>query len=498
MEVMVDLRNDFAKDGVEGIETQLMTSSGLVVDDADESAEMRLNLVDAGLGAAKEAVAGKDGFVTEPHHQSSLPQVNGYAHEKGFGAYPGHGWSALVRQSLGEATAASRRIRNYVLGFGLIAALITVVIATIVERRLSRPLAATVAALDSLARGDLTHRIENVSDDEVGRMADALNRAMDSVTATMRSIADNAEGLARSSQELSGVSATMSGNAEETATQANVVAAASEQVSRNIQTVAAASEEMNASIREIAKNAHEAAQIATSAVEVAHSAEGTISKLDTSSVQIGSILKVITSIAEQTNLLALNATIEAARAGEFGKGFAVVATEVKELAKATAKATQEIGQEIEAVQRDTRSAVTAIGEITTVIDQIQLISSTIASAVEEQSATTSEIGRNVAEAAAGSSEISDNITGVATAAGSTTQAAGDASRAASGLTEMAEGLRRVVAQFELAADRSPARTGAPDRFAPGRIESTLGQLPRPLAGGARQGPRAAIELPRAA
>ena len=498
MEVMRDIRDDLAKRGIHAIETQLLSSTGLVLDDADESAEMKLNLVDAGLAAAKEATAGKDGFVTEKHKRSGLLQVNGYAGERGFGDYPGHGWSALVRQSHDEATAASRRIRNYVLGFGLIAAVITVLIAMGVERRLSRPLAATVSALDSLARGDLTHRIENVSDDEVGCMADSLNRAMDSVTTTMRSISESAETLARSSQDLSGVSATMSGNAEETAAQANVVAAASEQVTRNIQTVAAAAEEMNASIREIAKNAHEAAQIATNAVESARTAEGTIAKLDASSVQIGSVLKLITSIAEQTNLLALNATIEAARAGEAGKGFAVVASEVKDLAKATAKATQEIGQEIEAVQRDTRSAVAAISGITTVIDQIQTISSTIASAVEEQSATTSEIGRNVSEAAAGSSEIADNITGVATAAGSTTQAAADASRSAAALTEMAEALRRLVAQFQLAAARSSAAVGDGDRFAPGRIEATLNHLPRPLAGGGKQGPRAGERYPLAA
>ncbi len=181
-------------------------------------------------------------------------------------------------------------------------------------------------------------------------------------------------GLASSSEELTAVSQQMAGNAEETATQANVVSAASEQVSRNVSSVASASEEMQASIREIAKNANESARVAKNAVSVAHSTNETVKKLGESSQEIGNVIKVITSIAQQTNLLALNATIEAARAGEAGKGFAVVANEVKELAKQTAKATEDIGQKIEAIQGDTKGAVKAIEEIGTIINQINDIS----------------------------------------------------------------------------------------------------------------------------
>jgi methyl-accepting chemotaxis protein len=166
-------------------------------------------------------------------------------------------------------------------------------------------------------------------------------------------------------------------------------------------------------------------------------------------VEIGKVIKVITSIAQQTNLLALNATIEAARAGEAGKGFAVVANEVKELAKETAKATEEIGQKIEAIQGDSKAAVLAIGEISSIINQINDVSNTIASAVEEQTATTNEIGRNVSEAARGTTEIARNITGVATAAQNTTNGAMDTQKAAVALSEMATSLQRLMAQFKV-------------------------------------------------
>jgi methyl-accepting chemotaxis protein len=227
-----------------------------------------------------------------------------------------------------------------------------------------------------------------------------------------------------------------------------VVSTAGEAVNRNLQTVATGSEEMSVSIKEIAKNATEAARVATGAVRVAETANATVGKLGESSAEIGLVIKVITSIAQQTNLLALNATIEAARAGEAGKGFAVVANEVKELAKQTAKATEDISQKIEAIQTDTKSAVDAIGMISGVIGQINDISNTIATAVEEQNATTNEMSRNVTEAARGAGEISKNIAGVAEAAQSTSHGAGDSQKAAAQLSNMSTELRELVAQFK--------------------------------------------------
>ena len=272
----------------------------------------------------------------------------------------------------------------------------------------------------------------------------ARKAAEASLKTTIKTVSENAQSLSSASEELTAVSQQMSSNSEETATQANVVAAASEQVSRNVATVAASAEEMTASVREIAKNATEAAKVATEAVKVAGDTNQTVTKLGESSVEIGKVIKVITSIAQQTNLLALNATIEAARAGEAGKGFAVVANEVKELAKQTAAATEDISQKIEAIQNDTRGAVGAIDRISKIINQINDIQNTIASAVEEQTATTNEIARNAGEAAKGSSEISRNITSVSGAAKNTTDGAINTLNAATELSKLASDLKRVV------------------------------------------------------
>lgn len=282
---------------------------------------------------------------------------------------------------------------------------------------------------------------------EYRRIIEGVNQMLEAVSAPLKATAESASTLASSSEELTAVSQQMAGNAEETAVQANIVSAASEQVSRNVASVATASEEMQASIREIAKNANDSARVAKNAVTVAQSTNETMKKLGISSQEIGNVIKVITSIAQQTNLLALNATIEAARAGEAGKGFAVVANEVKELAKQTAKATEEISQKIEAIQGVTKGAVTAIEEIGTIINQINDISNSIASAVEEQTVTTNEIGRSVTEAAQGVSDIAKNISGVATAAKNTTQGANDTKTASLELSEMAARLQASVSKF---------------------------------------------------
>jgi methyl-accepting chemotaxis protein len=261
-------------------------------------------------------------------------------------------------------------------------------------------------------------------------------------------VAENAQALASASEELTSVSQQMASSSEETTSQASVVSRAAEQVSKNAQTVSRSVEDLGASIREIAKNAHEAARVATTGVEVANTTTSTVAQLGQSSTEIGKVLKVITSIAQQTNLLALNATIEAARAGEAGKGFAVVANEVKELAKETARATEDIGLKIEAIRQVTQSAVDAISQISKIIIQINDYQTTIASAVEEQSATAREIGLGGAEAARGSAEIARNITAVAQAARDAAQGASNTQRAAGELSRMANELQRQVEQFQ--------------------------------------------------
>ena len=304
-------------------------------------------------------------------------------------------------------------------------------------------------AVTAATTGDLTREITVSGSDPMGQVGEGLTKFFTQLRKTIGNIGQNATSLAGSSEELTSVSTQMSSNAEETSAQANVVSAASEQVSKNVQTVATAAEEMTASIKEIAKNAADAANVATGAVKVAEKTNGTITKLGDSSNEIGKVIKVITSIAQQTNLLALNATIEAARAGEAGKGFAVVANEVKELAKETAKATEDISQKIEAIRTDTKDSIEAISQIGAIINQINDISNTIASAVEEQTATTNEMTRNISEAAKGSSEIAQNITGVATAAKSTTEGATNTSQAAADLSKMSSELQMMVGMFKV-------------------------------------------------
>ncbi|MGH1343640.1 MAG: PAS domain S-box protein [Nannocystales bacterium] len=297
------------------------------------------------------------------------------------------------------------------------------------------------------AAGDLTQTVAVSGEDPIGRVGDGCNQLIETMRESVTKIAENATGLGSASEELSVVAKSMTRSAMQTTSEAKVASTTTEQVNHNVQTVAAAAEEMSASIREIAKNAADAARVAMSAVDVADTTNAVVTKLGESSADIGKVIKVITSIAQQTNLLALNATIEAARAGEAGKGFAVVANEVKELAKETAKATEDIGQRIEAIQGDTGSAVTAIGEISDIINQINDLQTAIAGAVEEQTATTNEITRNVADAARGSSEISQNITSVADAAHTTSEGSGNAESASTEVAAMAADLRTLVSNF---------------------------------------------------
>ncbi len=309
------------------------------------------------------------------------------------------------------------------------------------------PVQETGAVLQKIAQGYLTAHVEGDYQGDHEGIKNDVNSMTDILSKSMSQIAQSAQVLAAASEELNAVSQQMSANAEEPATQSNVVSATAEEVTKNLQTVATATEEMTSSIKEIAKNANESAMVATSAVKTVDATNATVAKLGDSSAQIGQVIKVIMSIAQQTNLLALNATIEAARAGEAGKGFAVVANEVKELAKETAKATEDISQKIEAIQGDTQGAVEAIAEITGVINQINDIANTIASAVEEQTATTNEIARNVQEGAKGGAEVAENIGSVAQTAKSTTQGANDTRTAASELATMAAGLQNIVNRF---------------------------------------------------
>jgi methyl-accepting chemotaxis protein len=300
----------------------------------------------------------------------------------------------------------------------------------------------------AVTQGDLSKHIEEQNTGEFEQLTNNTNQMITSLKSSIRQMTDVATAVSSSAEELTAVSQEMKNNAKQTAEQATSASVSAEQVNQNTSTVAIAVEQMNASIREIAKTVAQGAKVATDAVKTATRTNQTIDKLGQSSIEIGKVIRVITSIAQQTKLLALNATIEAARAGDAGRGFAVVANEVKELAKQTANATEDISQRIEAIQLDTKSAVDAIAQITDIINQINDLQSTIASAIEEQTVTTNEIARNISEAARGTSDITRNIGIVALNAQSTTDGVSHMSQAATELARMAVDLQKAVNKFK--------------------------------------------------
>ncbi len=404
-------------------------------------------------------------------------QPGGFARSVNTLGYAGSGFTTFFRAEAKELFAITNTLKQATLITTVVGLALGVLVLWLVARKIVGGVASVKAAVVGLAAGDISRDVPVRTNDEVGAMARAFNQARaglkgvfaaesvnwneigeqqraavrltENLKVTINNVSQNSQTLASAAEELTAVSQQMSSNSEETATQANVVAGASEQVSKNIGMVAASAEEMSSCVREIAKNASEATKVANEAVQVADETNRTISKLGVSSEEIGQVIKVITGIAQQTNLLALNATIEAARAGEAGKGFAVVANEVKELAKQTADATEDIGRKIEAIQNDTKGAVTAITQISKVIGRINDISNTIASAVEEQSATTNEIARNASEAARGSTEISRNVANVSVAAKNTSEGANNTLSAATELAKLAADLKRVVEQAKV-------------------------------------------------
>lgn len=341
----------------------------------------------------------------------------------------------------------------------------------------ARPVERMTGTMRKLAGGDTSVEIPSQARrDEIGDMAAAVGVFRDNMLqarkleretelaragaetqrkAAMREMADRFDAavggivsmVTSAATELQATAQSMNGTAAETARQSVTVAAAAEEAAANVNTVAAAAEELGSSVQEIGRQVNASAQLAQAAVDEAAQTASLVQELSGAVAKIGDVVALITSIAGQTNLLALNATIEAARAGEAGRGFAVVAAEVKELAKQTAQATDEISSQINCIQGSTGHAVSAIGSISDRIQEISSVATSIAAAVEEQGDATQEIVRNVAQAATGTSEVTSNIAGVAGASEETGAAASQVLASAYELSRQSESLSTEVAQF---------------------------------------------------
>ncbi len=374
-----------------------------------------------------------------------------------------------------EAATVSATTRGLVLLI-VIGGVVAVICAWWLVQQASRPLRELHVLFSAAADGDLSRRGAWKAHDEFGELVGRYNAMADALTRTLRVVAVDAGRVSAAAEELTLVSGEIGVGAGESAARALVVASAAEQVSSHVRGAAAATEEMGAAIREIARSTGAAAGMATEAVDALVSANATVSQLSSSSVEIGSVVKVISGIAEQTNLLALNATIEAARAGDAGRGFAVVAGEVKELARETSLATQDVGRRIDAIQADSHAAALAIAEISAIIGRINETQSSIATAIEEQTATAGELSRGVVEASLGTDEIAASITGVADAAVRANDGVRDTLLSCTELTQMSVDLADAVGNFVLADEgtasgqypTSAATTATPPTIAAGR------------------------------
>ncbi len=383
------------------------------------------------------------------------------------------------REVIAPLNASLQRLVLWTLGGGMVAALLGIVIAIVGTRPIVNPLLQVIAAMQDIAQGngDLTKRLEAQSRDEISDLAHWFNVFVDRLQGVIRQIGGGTKTLTSSANQLAATATHLASGAAETTNQSGLVANAAEQMSTNMLTMAASSEQMSANVKvvstavgqltasigEIAHSAEQAARVAHNAAELATTSNSQMGELGDAADQIGRVIEVIQDIAEQTNLLALNATIEAARAGETGKGFAVVATEVKELARQTTGAIEDIRQRIGAIQGATGQAVKSIGDISAVIEQVNALSRNIAATVEEQNVTTKEIAKNVAESssvaqavakgiaesAEASQQITRTIAAVDQAAQQAAQGAAQTQAAGHQLSQMADQFQALVEQFHV-------------------------------------------------
>ncbi len=432
------------------VSAQLLRSDGVVL--VGPGAGDRLDLAGAGSAAAAALVAGRSGHGTDQDLDGTgddVEKVRGWSASQGALGFDGYGWGVLLSQNLSGAVAPASSLLRAVLLVAVVVAAAVAVVALLVARAMTRPLDRAVAALELVADGDLRPRLPETGTLELRALAGALNSSLDNMGEALTALRDRTGDLSGASDRLRGLSDDVARDAARGSSVATSARAATEAVSGNVRTVAAGAEQMGASIREIAHSTSEAARVGATAMTAAEETTAVVARLGESSRQIGDVVGVITAIAEQTNLLALNATIEAARAGEAGKGFAVVAGEVKDLAGETQRATEDIVRRVEAIQSDTAGAAASIAQISTVVAQVNDFQQTIASAVEEQSATTAEMSRNVAQAAEGTEGVSSDVRSVTEAAESTARSTESTRETASALATISDELRGLVTRFQL-------------------------------------------------
>ena len=438
---------------------------------------LKRNLAELGVESAQRGIRGEDGEGVEVHKRKNVQLAYGFARSTGALGYPGLGWSLIVRVPEAELLAGPRMaIRNTWFTVGIATALLAVC-ALLIARSITRPIARCVAVVERLAQGDLTAQVGLNRDDELGTLATSVDTCIGNLRTLVGALKKSASDLLGSAQVLTDTAHSQAAAAEETTVQANTVASAGEelsinskvmsesagQITQSTSTVAAAMEEMSSSIQEVARNCAQESEIARKADTQARQTRELMAKLDDSARQIGKVVELINRIAEQTNLLALNATIEAASAGEAGRGFAVVANEVKELARQSAAATEDIRKQVALIQDGAGSSMRSLDEVAKIIEQVSHISSSIAAAVEEQSATTSEIvgtihnvstatgtlSKNVQQTSEGAAEVARNISGVSEAASEGAKGATRISASATELNALSSTLGQLVAKFKV-------------------------------------------------
>ncbi|NDI47884.1 methyl-accepting chemotaxis protein [Goekera deserti] len=432
------------------VHAQLLRGDGVVL--LGSGAGGQLDLLAAGSPAAAAIADGRSGHGSDdggPDGTGGSAQVRGWAASEGALGFAGYGWGVVLSEDAGSAVAPATGLLGFIVFTVLVVAAVAVVVALLVARALSRPLDRAVGALGDVADGDLRTRLTETGTSEMRALARSVNRSLDDVGAALGAVRSRTGELAGASARLTEVFDTVARDASRGTAVATTASTATQAVLDNVRTVADGAEQMGRSIRQIAHNAAQAAQAGAEAVDVATATRGTVAQLDVSTQEIGDVVRLITTIAGQTNLLALNATIEAERAGDAGLGFGVVADEVKQLAQETARATEDIVRRVAAIRSGTADAAAAIDDIAAVVGRVNDFQQTIASAVEEQSATTTVMSRNVNEAAVGTAGVSGDVRTVAEAAASTARSTESIRRTAADLAAITDELRSLTDRFQL-------------------------------------------------